>query len=624
MKELEGIVGHYLGLNTNYALTISGKWGVGKTYYFNNTLKEFISKIPTCADARKKYKPLLISLFGLNSIEDIQTAILLSLYPFMKKKGLRLGMGIGKSLIKAILRFEKLDGVTDFFSDIEVKKSDLINLEDLVLCFDDLERLSKSLNMKEFIGYVNGLVENENIKVLLISNESEIEDEDYLILKEKVVGNSIEFIQDMNSSFDSLVIAKFGSSLVYNEFLEENKDFIIKIFSNRSSNLRILSFALSYFQRIFSVFINETKTHELFKEKKEEVLKMLLKFSIGISIEYKEGNITYTKKNKLDQPMDLAKIVFRDLKDDKELLSLEENENDTLFRDQFIFQYYDSREVYHFFQSIYDFITGGAIIKQSELIQELIDFYHVVEDVVVPQYDIFTKLNYGHVFALSNRDYKTLTREMLRYADKGGYELKDYVTIFHFASRFNNPLQYDMDKLARRIIKGMRQGQAHFKYSPSLDMHLQVDVGSENEELLRTIRSEALSLNEEVLRNSVVDKNLDLERLCYEDFPAFFKEVLDRKGEYWCSPIFRDFNPHKFYLFFLRADNDLRWEIVGFWKSRYSNTIMDLLKSDLRFLREIRRKIGKKILSLPKSGINTFVFTEFEKELEIIINKFEE
>jgi Cdc6-like AAA superfamily ATPase len=44
MQNLNEIVDLYLKMDTNYALLITGDWGIGKTYYFRNVLKETIKK----------------------------------------------------------------------------------------------------------------------------------------------------------------------------------------------------------------------------------------------------------------------------------------------------------------------------------------------------------------------------------------------------------------------------------------------------------------------------------------------------------------------------------------------------------------------------------------------------
>lgn len=254
MQRLDEIVDYYLRSDTDYAIMITGEWGVGKTYYFKNVLKKQISETPTFADNQKKYRPLLVSLFGLKSVEEIQTEIFLSLYPLLKNKTVKLGASIGKSLIKGIMHLKNLGAYSDYVTEMEVDKGDWIRFGELAICFDDLERLSENLNIEEFIGYINTLVENENIKVLIIANEDKIDKKKYFALKEKVVGNSIEFIPDLSISFDSIINTKFIGSPSYKEFLITNKEFILDVFTTKSFQSKNTCFCLTLLPK--SVFRN--------------------------------------------------------------------------------------------------------------------------------------------------------------------------------------------------------------------------------------------------------------------------------------------------------------------------------------------------------------------------------
>ena len=77
-------------------------------------------------------------------------------------------MGIGKTLLKNIAHID-----IDFdLSEPNYKKLyDLVNLKDKLIIFEDIER--SSVDIIEFLGYVNSLVEQDGVKVLLVANEQE-------------------------------------------------------------------------------------------------------------------------------------------------------------------------------------------------------------------------------------------------------------------------------------------------------------------------------------------------------------------------------------------------------------------------------------------------------------------
>ena len=164
----------------NYAILIDGEWGCGKTYFVQHELTETIKAHEQETGSERKVK--YISLYGCKNIQDIQENIMWSLADevgskwgnriknIMKlKKGdgrvgniLLTSRKIGTALIKNQMPDANLyDMVDNWFQ-----------LNQYVFVFDDIERCDCPLN--EMFGYINGLVEHEGAKVILVANEKEI------------------------------------------------------------------------------------------------------------------------------------------------------------------------------------------------------------------------------------------------------------------------------------------------------------------------------------------------------------------------------------------------------------------------------------------------------------------
>lgn len=155
-----------------YAILIDGEWGCGKTYYVQEILTKEIEKV----DTRKiKY----ISLYGCKTVQDIQEDIVWSLTDDAKKKiHERLGTEpkgtrIGNKVFLSTKRI--VSGLAQHF-DFDTKVyniiSDWLEIKSYIFVFDDIERCDCPIN--EVFGYINGLVEHENAKVILVANEREI------------------------------------------------------------------------------------------------------------------------------------------------------------------------------------------------------------------------------------------------------------------------------------------------------------------------------------------------------------------------------------------------------------------------------------------------------------------
>jgi hypothetical protein len=617
MKQLNDIVDYYLKNDSNYAIMITGEWGIGKTFYFKKTLAKQITSTPTFKNAAKNYKPIIISLFGLSTIEEIQTEIFLSIYPLLKNKTVKLGASIGKSLVKGILKLKGLEEYGEILSETETNRNDWINFNEIVLCFDDFERLSNNLSIEELVGFINSLVENESIKVIILANEDKISKENYHALKEKVVGNSIEFIQDLNSAYDGLINDKFSSFPEYHKFLKFHKPFILDIFTRGSINLRILGFILDYFHTIFSSYITIRSKNDILEKYDAEVFPKLLKFSISVGCLYKLGVISFKRRENLEEFgfFDLDDLLF-----DGRGTKKTKTEEEKSVREKFIEKYYKD-DIYNFFPSIYDFITGGSIFDAQDLISELKSHFHIQENTIPPAYDIFNKLSYPAVFTLKDVEYNALTRQMLAYSDQGKYEPQSSLTIFYFASRFENPLNLNLEKLEKRISKGLNKGSANFSYVASLDFHLNIEDLSSNKIHLENIKKVALEINESLIQEITNEKYREIEELYKTNVDEFTLKLIDKNEHYIHEPVFENFSVRNFYSFFINSSGDIKWKIVSLFRHRYPEYVYSGLQPEIKFIEELGKKIERKIQTLPSKGITSFVYKEFLKTLNQSVDR---
>lgn len=186
-KEIISEIIRYLSdTSYNYAVMIDGNWGCGKTYFVNHGLTDAIKEKEK--DSRQPRKPLYISLYGCRSILDIQDSIAVKL-PFVKNT-------LGRKVLKRIQQSRVVENsmqsavvlakaARDIYApnisafDIAVIWKDL---KSYIFIFDDIERCSCPLN--EVFGFINGLVEHDAVKAILVANEREIKLKEYVDKKE--------------------------------------------------------------------------------------------------------------------------------------------------------------------------------------------------------------------------------------------------------------------------------------------------------------------------------------------------------------------------------------------------------------------------------------------------------
>jgi len=152
-----------LDLNDEEGIVISfqGNWGIGKTFFWDQYIKN------KCDGTNF----VNISLFGVNSLVDIKKQIVLKIYDSNKISNfLDSNPIIGKVI-------ESKFGIDASLIASNFKKDDFKNI---IICFDDFERISSNLSISEILGFISELKEQHNCKIVLINNNYMLKDQDEL------------------------------------------------------------------------------------------------------------------------------------------------------------------------------------------------------------------------------------------------------------------------------------------------------------------------------------------------------------------------------------------------------------------------------------------------------------
>lgn len=170
--------------NYRYALLIDGEWGCGKTYFVTH---ELLDAITDYENEHTKRKVRYISLYGCKSVEEVEENIYCSMLDeqfyekYSKLRNIEDFHGEKKEKIKRTGTIianvtRKLVGTAMQRFEISYKAyeyvSDFFMMNKNIFIFDDLERCGCSPN--DILGYINGLVEHEGAKVILVAYEKEI------------------------------------------------------------------------------------------------------------------------------------------------------------------------------------------------------------------------------------------------------------------------------------------------------------------------------------------------------------------------------------------------------------------------------------------------------------------
>ena len=281
--ELNSYIKHYIEEDqTNRAIMLTAPWGTGKSHYIQEKLIDFLSNPDNGG-----YRCIVISLYGISSVSEISKAIYVeatwdtiiahaptSVKPKIEKmkdsKSMALStLQVGaKSILKGITSYFSVDLSPDEESLSQLYQS--VNLSKSLIILEDLER--SELSVSQVLGYVNNLVEQDGVKVLLVANEDEIlsyelSDPDkeghrerrltkesvlYLKIKEKTIGDTINYQCDFKNAINE-IIGAFNNEILSQFKNNECANDILQIMSiKKSYNLRTFLFACQKASDIFS------------------------------------------------------------------------------------------------------------------------------------------------------------------------------------------------------------------------------------------------------------------------------------------------------------------------------------------------------------------------------------
>ena len=160
-KNIKNVINRLITSNET-AILISGPWGIGKTY----EIKEYIkSKAQDVKD--KKLKIAYSSLFGKNSIDEVNTELYQLIHP-------------AKKVLNTITNVAKLINIGVGFScgiNLNIDDENLKPCEKLkskknipyLIILDDFERKSDKITAEELLGFINNLI-NQGFKVVVLAD----------------------------------------------------------------------------------------------------------------------------------------------------------------------------------------------------------------------------------------------------------------------------------------------------------------------------------------------------------------------------------------------------------------------------------------------------------------------
>ena len=645
MEDLvESILDYVRSDYTDYAIMINGEWGIGKTHFWNNRIK---NKIESMQLNGKRYTTIYMSLYGISNLEDISKKIFIETTQLMDKNLRRFMEQNGQTSIpeyaKTGLDMANFFGVTKNGDKLDY--AEFFSTDDKVLCFDDLERAN--VDVIDILGYINNFVEHDHIKTIIICNEKELSTKlkssnlemktfiatylldkqgelnttdkpmvekiqnkiehvfdkanDYERIKEKLIGETFEYAPKFDYIINGILM-RYENNPELIRFLRENTGIIISTF-NRSGtrNLRILKHALNDFKKIYEM-VNKS-----YSNTSNRVMQTMLIFTIAVSFEIKAGKITKEKFINIKDNEEYKSILVssRILMDNRQFYIKEFDQN----------YYYNFKSEYRFFKFIEYYVRTR--IFDMKLFKENMDtIRNTVDTENLPSYKRLLTEEY---WKISDNEFEAVIEDIIEDVKEGKIKLIDMVKIFAYFSYFSRKglIKYDLKTLKSMFFNGMNISSLTSEYCSNIEEELGKIAIEEVEEDMEEILKHFHKLNDQLLDKMYREKAEEIMKCIPMKMEQFY-EKFDR--ECMKVPIFKYYDPFQLFQRISCASNEdivLIKEKLLDRANRYTKQIEPEMKNIKQF-----KQIVDDYIKGKESTIKIVMLKEFSKSLESILEKY--
>jgi hypothetical protein len=644
MEDLvESILDYVRADYTDYAIMINGEWGSGKTYFWNNKIR---NKIDSLTFNGKKYTTIYMSLYGISNLEDISKKIFIETTQLMDKNMRKYMQAHDKTSIpeyaKTGLDMAHFFGVSQNGDKIDYSK--FFSTDDKVLCFDDLERAN--VDVIDILGYINNFVEHDHIKTIIICNEKELATKlkssnlemktfiatylldkegdllkadkplvekigekieyvfdkanDYERIKEKLIGETFEYAPQFNYIINGLLM-RYESNPDLIRFLREHTNLITNTFiKSGTRNLRILKHALNDFQKIFET------VNKFYPNTNLRVLQTMLIFTIAVSFEIKAGKITKDKFVNINSNEEYKAILVssRVLMDNRQFYIKEFDNN----------YYFNFKSDYRFFK----FIEMYVRTRIFDMKAFKTDMEMIIQTIDTEKLPGYKRLLTEEYWKISDDQFPEVIEEVLNNVRNGDLKLIDLVKLFAYFNYFSRRklIEYDTITIKNIFLKGMDLVAEKSEYCDNIDEEISrigIDVGEDMNDILKHFHEINRGLKTKMYKEKAEE--------IFKCIPMRMENFYDNFTNEWMNkPILNYYDTNKMIQRITCASNEDIMKIKEMLIDRAKKHRREL-EPELPFIIELKNALETYCKGRSVS-IKIVLLKEFSKDLENIINLY--
>ncbi len=646
MEDLvESILDYVRADYTDYAIMINGEWGSGKTYFWNNKIR---NKIDSLSFNGKKYTTIYMSLYGISNLEDISKKIFIETTQLMDKNMRKYMTTHDKTSIpeyaKTGLDMAHLFGVTQ--NGDKMDYAQFFSTDDKVLCFDDLERAN--VDVIDILGYINNFVEHDHIKTIIICNEKELSTKlkssnlemktfiatylldkegtlltadkpmvekigekieyvfdkanDYERIKEKLIGETFEYAPKFNYIINGLLM-RYETNEDLIRFLREHTDLITNTFiKSGTRNLRILKHALNDFKKIFET------VNKFYPNTNLRVLQTMLIFTIAVSFEIKAGKITKDKFVNISSNEEYKSILVssRVLMDNRQFYIKEFDNN----------YYFNFKSEYRFFKFIEVYVRTR--IFDMKIFKN--DMEMIIQTIDTEKLPGYKRLLTEEYWKISDDQFPYVIEEVISNVKNGDLKLIELVKLFAYFSYFSRRklIPYEMQEVKEIFLEGMDLAAETSEYCDNIEEELSrigIDVGEDMNDVLQHFHE----LNRKLKIKMYKEKAEEIFKCIPMKMEVFYDKFTTECSK---TPILNYYDVNKMMQRITCASNEDIMKIKEMLLIRAKKYRREI-EAEIPFITELKSTLdeycaGKEV------NIKTVTLREFANDLENILNLYKD
>lgn len=555
--------------NTDYAILINGPWGVGKTYYARNVIKDLVT--------RNNLRFAYVSLYGACSCADISHRILSALFPFKDTNAYK----VGKALVEIALKRDKID--------IALQQLN-IDMNGVVLAFDDLERISGSADITNILGCLNNYIEHRRVKTIIICNEDAIANQlQYQATKEKIIRFTYLYKPDATAIIDTFIGQSEQPAPDVHSALSRNRAYLVLIAFIKGANMRTLqtitgslSVAMGYLQREYY----PTDHLNCFVD-------ALLRCLVGLHYEINGGKENRgAVKNFCEEPPSLISLGFR-----QRNVSPDDIPNRDMYAERFYREYCpnDSNP----------FVSKSACDIAFDGIGSAVDLNNECASFIKERYSTDKAMNLlSNYLGMNDADFDDAVNEWIRRLRAN--EIKNVVLLLRVISYLDyfidQGVVVDISKqgLTDNGIKSLQAIAATMPedFVESADGPFGIRTLPPQTGVSKTLLEEVEQLAE-TFRTEVTkrDARAAWERIIRSDNESCFYEVFGLSSKWALSEFFPLLDTTEFVESFNTMSSNLIGHFGGLLKARYGSGNGRLLDVECQPLESLRKHLEENLIT---------------------------